>query len=335
MNNSTVFTNNGTSFFSEIENKEPMDDECSEFLVQSSTAFGVIGILLFVIGTISNILICLVYKDRIMKTTAAASNQYFLVVCLALSDLLCNLAVIPIETIMNLTCARDEFIFSQGVVVMFNALWHALTTLSLNILLLMTLERLISVKFPFYQLKRRHVIYSVLSVTLYSLATFCFYYFLQGWSEAREYFYILPYWSEMIGLIANFLLPSFANVAIYLYLFRIATIQRRRIQQQTTSVDRRDSQRTRNRNNSMQKRNKLYQNVMLLFCVTWIPFLVYNLYTFVDYHRLTTCLDDAFDSFTTMLVFTNSAFNGLVYTVASKSFRQHLLRWISRMKITK
>ena len=177
---------------------------CSNFNFMAGTTitFGMTCILLSIIGTVSNILICIIYKEHITKTTSV-SNQYFLVVCLAMADLLAATVTIPIEATLYLTIQREAFIFSQSLVVLFNAVWYCLTTLSLYMLLLMTLERFVSVKFPFYHLKKRHTAYAVIIVIVYCLFVFFFYYFLQEISEDREYFFIMPYWAEMSGLFLN------------------------------------------------------------------------------------------------------------------------------------
>ena len=318
--------------------------ECSDFkfYIISNTIFGIICILLSIIGTVSNILICIIYKEHITKTTSV-SNQYFLVVCLAMADLLAATVTIPIEATLYLTIQREAFIFSQSLVVLFNAVWYCLTTLSLYMLLLMTLERFVSVKFPFYHLKKRHTAYAVITVIVYCLSVFSFYYFLQEISEDKDYFLIMPYWAEVFGLFVNTLIPSFANVAIYLYLFRIAKIQQRRIRQQTIEmVDQQQPSQQQNNNNkrknrknsSVQKTNKIYQNVMVLFCITWIPFLIFNIYTFIDISFYTTCAGSFMDSFTSLMVYMNNACNGLVYTVASKSFRHKLLHLTKRTKVS-
>ena len=141
---------------------------CSNFNFMAGTTitFGMTCILLSIIGTVSNILICIIYKEHITKTTSV-SNQYFLVVCLAMADLLAATVTIPIEATLYLTIQREAFIFSQSLVVLFNAVWYCLTTLSLYMLLLMTLERFVSVKFPFYHLKKRHTTYAVITVVVY------------------------------------------------------------------------------------------------------------------------------------------------------------------------
>ena len=335
----TPYPSNITLPFLNGTNKVIGEDEgeCSDFklLIIIHTLLGVICILLSVIGTISNILICVIYKEHITKTTSV-SNQYFIVVCLALADLLSAMVIIPMEAKVYLTFQREVFIFSQSLVVLYNSVWYCLTTLSLYMLLLMTLERLISVKFPFYQLKKRHIVYAVISVCIYCLTVFLFYYFLQEVSEDRDYFFIIPYWAELFGLFVNNLIPSFANVAIYLYLFRIAKIQQRRIQQLTIEIPHQPSQQSINKkreNSNIRKNNKIYQNVMALFSVTWIPFLVFNIYTFIDENYHKTCFGDTLDSFTTVMVFINNACNGLVYTVTSKSFRHELLRLTKRKNI--
>ena len=317
---------------------------CSNFNFMAGTTitFGMTCILLSIIGTVSNILICIIYKEYITKTTSV-SNQYFLVVCLAMADLLAATVTIPIEATLYLTIQREAFIFSQSLVVLFNAVWYCLTTLSLYMLLLMTLERFVSVKFPFYHLKKRHTAYAVITVVVYCLSIFLFYYFLQDVSEDKEYFFVMPYWAEMSGLFLNSFLPSFANVAIYLYLFRISKVQKRRIRQQTIEIVKQqqpsqqqnnNNKRKNRRNSSVQKTNKIYQNVMVLFCITWIPFLIFNIYTFIDISFYTTCAGSFMDSFTSLMVYMNNACNGLVYTVASKSFRHKLLHLTKRTKVS-
>ena len=318
--------------------------ECSDFkfYIISNTIFGIICILLSIIGTVSNILICIIYKEHITKTTSV-SNQYFLVVCLAMADLLAATVTIPIEATLYLTIQREAFIFSQSLVVLFNAVWYCLTTLSLYMLLLMTLERFVSVKFPFYHLKKRHTAYAVITVVVYCLSIFLFYYFLQDVSEDKEYFFVMPYWAEMSGLFLNSFLPSFANVAIYLYLFRISKVQKRRIRQQTIEIVKQqqpsqqqnnNNKRKNRKNSSVQKTNKIYQNVMVLFCITWIPFLIFNLYTFIFENFHETCIGDLIDSFTAVMVFMNNACNGLVYTLTCKSFRHKLLRFIKKTQVS-
>ena len=139
--------------------------------------------------------------------------------------------------------------------------WFSSLNLSVYILLLMTIERLIAIRFPFKPLKRRTLISGIFFVFLMSVAVF-FYYFYQLVRPTEQIFHfemeLLP---EMLGFFINLFLPSAVNIFLYIIIFYLARAQRRRVNSASST----------NRSNT-----KIYQYVMVLFCTTWLPFALYN-----------------------------------------------------------
>ena len=60
---------------------------------------------------------------------------------------------------------------------------------------------------------------------------------------------------------------------------------------------------------------------MVLFLITWLPFDIYNTYTFIDLQFYDTCIGGALDTITVALVSFNAVLNGLIYSSVSKTFR--------------
>ena len=266
-------------------------------------------------GILSNVFICVVILRN--RSQLWNTNQYLLVFSLALSDLMTSLISMPMEAISHVTdYMEQERYFLPPLGVLFeNAQWYMFQILSLHLLLLMTLERFMAIRFPFYQLKRSHVKIGIIIVWIYSVSCFCFHFFMQELPENGKYDHKMPFESELSSFIVNFILPVFVNISIYLYIFNVVRKQRSRIE--SLKVTTPGNTKRPKRNN-----NRIYVYIMLIFCTIWLPFSIYCLHTIIDVEFFNSCYGEVLDSVTTLLTFINNIANACVYGATNKIFKR-------------
>jgi len=297
----------------------------NQSLTNFNTSLGIFILLLSIISIISNLLICMVYRRGFSR-----SNQNLLIVCLAIADLLNAVVVMPLEATSHLTYRWEEYYLTPGGIVFENAFYYMGQTLSVYCLLLMTLERFISIRFPFYHLNRWYVLGAVVLVCVFSVKTLFFYYFLQQWPTERVYDFKMPDSAEVLGLCLNFVLPTFVNVALYGYIFKVVRQQNKRIRSLSVVASSLNKKQQLKKTDGLQRsRNRVYVYVMAMFCILWIPFCFFNIYTFINTPFYFTCVGESLDSLFTALAFVNNAGNALIYTTSSSKFRQSLKKMLN------
>lgn len=291
-----------------------MEPECwsENTNIQIYNGLGILNIFLSIFGTATNIIIILVYWQK------RSQNQFLMIIALAFCDLLLSAVLIPLEAITAFSENWDRFFTAQEGMVACISLWFSLTTLSVYMLLLMTIERFIAIRFPFSPLKRRTLIGWMCVTVLNAMATFVYYFIQMKRPSEQIYHYEIEVLPETLGFIFNFILPAAVNVVLYCYIFSISRIQRERIRKQMP----------RNSTNKLatSKKIMIYHYVMILFCVTWLPFTLFNAYTLIDPAYWETCTAGALDIFTATLIQFNAVLNGLVYSSVSKTFREKAKR---------
>ena len=118
---------------------------------------------------------------------------------------------------------------------------------------------------------------------------------------------------EIVGFLLNCFLPSVVNIILYACVFKISRTQRKRIQIQIAAVA--------PTHQNEHKKIRIYQYVMVLFLITWLPFDIYVAYTYFYLQFYYTCIGATLELITASLISFNAVLNGLIYSSVSKTFR--------------
>ena len=274
---------------------------------------GVFDLILALIGIVSNILIIAVTK-RLRRR-----NQYTLVTSLAVFDLLISLIVMTLEGVSHLTYNFEFYFLPPVLMVCQNAIWFSLTSGSIYSLFLMSLERFLSIKYPFRKIKHRHVIIAVGLVCIYTITCFLYYSLLQNIPQKQYYLFKIPKWADYLGLLMNIVLPTLSNIAIYIYISDV--VKQHQIRIDSTMVGQHQGHKT-----SYKSGTRLYKYVMVMFCATWAPFCIYNVLILVYRKIYETCIGETIDSLFSSISFLNSIGNAFLYSSSNRHFRKSFKR---------
>ena len=303
----TVDSNNNTNGFN--TNATNLE-ECweSNTLVYLNLGVGIFNTFIVVFGICSNIFVCcVVCKNRLWRS----SDQFVLIFFLAVADLLTSSIIVPIEAISFYTYNHDKYFLTPSWTVFQNALWFSQMTLSLCMVLLLTVDRFIGVRFPLERLtiSTRKVLIAVGGVWIYALLVFLFYFFMQTKPAENYYQFIMPGWAQRIGFYVTVFIPLNINTILYLYIFHFvrATAKERT---KITSVHRK------------QKCNiKLYFCVVAVYLLLWQPYCMYEVYILNYPEAYATCEGESIDSLLSSLIHANTVCNAFIYSATSSTFK--------------
>ena len=268
-------------------------------------ALGALNIIFAVTGTLMNIIIIIVYWSKKSK------NQYAMIIALALADLCVCAGLLPLEAVISLTNFDEVYFLPPSLMVAQIAFWYAVTNLSVYVLLLMTIERFIVIRDPFHPLNRRTLIGGLGLIVIVSMTTFVYYFLILKRPLTQIYWFEMDKTLEIVGFTVNFILPSTANIIMYQYIYWVAQSHRKRM-----------NTRIKASNQNPIPKMRIYNCVMVLFCVTWLPFIIFNISTFIDDSFFYTCAGDVVETLTALLVSSNSVLNGFIYSSVSGTFRK-------------
>ncbi|XP_066933286.1 histamine H2 receptor-like [Clytia hemisphaerica] len=271
---------------------------------------GVFDLILAIIGIVSNILIIKVTRRLRQR------NQYTLVTALAAFDLLISLLVMPLEGVSHLTYKFEFYFLPPIPMICQNAIWFCLTGGSIYSLFLMSLERFLSIKYPFRKIKHRHVIVAIALVSIYTVTCFLYYLLLQRIPQKQYYLFKIPKWADYFGLLMNIVLPTLSNIAIYIYISDV--VKQHQIRIDSTMVGKQGAQ----PKTSYISGTRLYKYVMVMFCVTWAPFCIYNVLILVYRKIYETCIGETIDSLFSSISFLNSIGNAFLYSSSNIHFQK-------------
>lgn len=272
---------------------------------------------------LGNATICLLIARR----PCFYKTQYALVFMLSLADLLNTLVSLPMEVASYLTYDREEYVFSPTATVFQNAIWYTLTSLSILSLMLISIEKALTIYFPFkyvFIITKRTVGAALLIVWLHGATTFTAFWWFQRWPLRGVYDFYVPRWFEDLTILINFVIPSLVNFLSYGYIFKTIIQHSRKTvnpfgeqQQHKTSKWKRDIQLARNLKNT---RPFIY--LAISFFIFLLPFIVYQVYLTFDPNQYYKCEGELIDSTLSMVTFANSVGNVFIYGTSNSRFRK-------------
>ncbi|XP_066933164.1 neuromedin-U receptor 2-like [Clytia hemisphaerica] len=300
-----------------------------------------LGILVTVFGVISfigNGIICII----IAKNRTFHKPTYGLVFMLAFSDWLNTVIALPMEVASYLTYDYEYYIFSPTATVFQNAIWYALTSLSILSLMAISIEKFITIYYPFkyvYIVTKKSVTLLVTCIWFQAIITFTLFWVLQRWPEKGYYDFYVPHSFEKAILALNFVIPSIVNFISYGYIFKtllkhklreIKTLQRRAGDDNSRKLKKKSSVAVaRNLKNT---RPFIYLGIS--FFVLWLPFIIYQLYLTFDQSFYYTCEGELIDSTLSMITFGNCVGNVFIYGSSNKRFRNEFRSMVGIPKLT-
>ena len=308
-------------------------------MVYFNYALGVSIAIFGLFSLLGNATICVIIAAG--RRSAFRKLQYTLVFMLALADLLNTLIALPMEIVSYLTYNQDRYVFRPATTVFQNAIWYTLTSLSISSLMLISVEKFLTIYFPFkyvYIITKRTVMLALVCIWLHAVATFVSFWCLQRWPEDGYYDFYVPRWFEDLVILVNFVLPSVVNFASYGYIFKTLIQhnrkdvspfckeqkqshkeQRQQQQQQPqkcTAKWKSDLKLARNLKNT---RPFIYLGISFFFLL--LPFIVYQVYLTFDPDLYYTCGGELVDSTLSMVTFGNSVGNVFIYGTSNSRFR--------------
>ena len=329
--------------------------ECysSSTMVYLNYSLGISVAILGLFSFLGNITMC------IMMTAGRRSTfkkvQYALVFMLALADLLNTVISLPMEVASYLTYNHDQYVFSPTATIFQNAIWYTLTSLSISSLMLISVEKLITIYFPFkyvYIITKRTVMAAIACIWLHAVVTFTCFWCLQRWPEDGYYDFYVPRWFEDTVILFNFVLPSIVNFISYGYIFKTLIQHSRkiaspfsqdRIQNENQQLQQQQQQQQQQPQQSQQQHHHHHKYIAKLksdlrlarnlrntrpfiylgisFFFLLLPFIVYQVYLTFHPDLYYTCGGELVDSTLSMVTFGNSVGNVFIYGTSNSRFR--------------
>lgn len=231
---SQIFNNLSTSVSTIVPNAEGLEQstrkyqQCGDVYTKFAIVLGIIIVILGLVAAFGNALTCLV----IVKNKEFHSVTNALLLSLGLSDLLVSCVLLPFDVGHYFTYEQPMYIYSPLCVVIYNGIYFTLTSLSIMNLLLVSIDRFISIRYPFslyVTSSKRTMKIALACVWLYCLMFFISMLFVQEWPKEGTFDYSLPRWYEWLFLFLNWILPTLMNVLIYLYILMTVVSQRKTI----------------------------------------------------------------------------------------------------------
>ena len=298
-----------------------------------------LGILVAVFGVISffgNSIICII----IAKNRTFHKATYGLVFMLAFSDWLNTVVALPMEVASYLTYDDEYYIFSSTATVFQNAIWYALTSLSILSLMAISIEKFITIYYPFryvYIVTKKSVTLLILCIWLQAIVTFTLFWVLQRWPEEGYYDFYVPHSFEKAILALNFVIPSIVNFISYGYIFK--TLLKHKLRELKALQRRTDDQSRKLKKNSVTvarnlKNTRPFIYLGISFFVLWLPFIIYQLYLTFDQTFYYTCQGELIDSTLSMITFGNCVGNVFIYGSSNKHFRNEFRNMVGLPKLT-
>eukprot|EP00111_Clytia_hemisphaerica_P000819 TCONS_00002397-protein len=277
---------------------------------------GVLNTLIALFGIPANTFICYV----VITTRLWSSNNFVFIFWLAVSDLLTCVVCIPIEAVSFYTYDWEIYMLPPIGVVFQNAIWYFCAAWTLYILFVMTLDRFLAVRCPLKHLKitKKWINIALVWTFIHSVGIFVFSFEMQEYPEAGVYDFIMPAWAEIVILLL-LLLPLFANLAMYIYIFKIVQNRRKDRSKRLRESDAK-------RKFSFRKRvaiNRLYIYMMLFVIIIWLPFSVYQIYLLIDTDLFGTCIGESVDSLLSTIIHLNIVGNAFIYGLSDVTFRRY------------
>ena len=303
-------------------------------VVALNYSLGILMTLFGCIAIVGDCIICVV----ILKRRKFHKLHYAPVFMLCLSDLLISTVALPLEVASYLTYDHSLYIFTPVETVFQNAIWYALTSLSIMSLALISIEKFITIYYPFKYIEiitRKTIAGAITIVWFQGMATFVGFWYLQRWPEYGYYDFYVPQWFEKSVLLFNFVIPALINFFSYGYIFKMVLQHSRK-----NACGNFDHQTQRNNNDAKTKSDwrenlKIARNLknsrpftylVISFCCLWLPFILYQIYLTFDNQFYYSCNGELIDSTLSMITFGSCVGNALIYGIFNKQFRKIFMK---------
>nr|QBL02589.1 biogenic amine-like GPCR [Tripedalia cystophora] len=195
----------------------------AKYLYPAMSALVLIWIPVCAVGNL--IVLFSISRKRSLRTQAN-----FLLMNVAIADLLVTFFLQPIDYMYYANF--PIYPHSVGTTLVWNAAFYSLLTASVYSLAVLSLERLLAIRCPLRYnvlITRKGLFMILMSIWLYSSATFITVYTVQKKPKPGKFDYLVPdgFYGGLITV--NFLLPLAFMMAAYFYIFKVARRHRRQI----------------------------------------------------------------------------------------------------------
>ncbi|XP_020893180.1 octopamine receptor Oamb-like [Exaiptasia diaphana] len=309
---------------------EEDDEVCSEEISPPLIAAGITMLsVMIVCGILGNSLVCIsMVKCSFLRRTL--SN--YLVVSLALSDLLVCTSVLPFDIIYWMDF--PQWTIGGYACNIWNSLFYLMMTASVMNLVLISGDRFIAVVYPFrYPTWVTYRVIKVLltSVWVYSVGVGATLFVLLVPPDGDYYSFDLGEYGDFKWYlnIGNVLIPFSIMVLLYIKIYVIARHHSRRMSTSQAS----DGSVVNNRISETLRRElriaKALGVIVLCFLLCWLPYVVLNFMTLNDsiYYD---CNIELADTVFCWLAYMNSVLNPILYAYTNHDFRRAFKSIFSR-----
>jgi len=321
LSNYTTPNRNDTLFFLSLYDFDNVAMISKEF----STIMAIVFVLITVTGIFANLVLII----TIATTRKLYSATHAFIVNLAIVDLLTASFVIPYDVNFMVKGYYTYNLVECGI--MHTAFLMSLPLAILNLALL-TIERFITITFPFKRDKilTKHVVFLVLLVTwVYTLVVSLFplmYNLGSLTSEFGDCQYVFPWGFSYFYCVVNFLIPIITIVIVNFMIFRIANSHEKRITISYTDCHK--QQRKKGRLLLFRKGAKRVFLLVTIFTLCWLPYIVlviWNVSCNICHPRELTWIGNAVN-------YMSVALNPLLYGLSNKCIRKEALKKIEKLK---
>lgn len=291
------------------DEEEDYEEERYKFILKSCFIF---GIMMFTI--IGNVLsIAVILRTKVLKTP---SGNF--IISLAAADLMVGACVVPFSFI---SASQGKWIFSNQVCTAVGFLQFYSTTLSISNLLVLTIDRWISVTKPlkYTRLMTNRVSYVCIAfiwIAVLIIDIPMVFPSVGHFRDMRKVYICSPQWrtnlAYTIVLISVYLLPSFTMVLILnLRLFCLSRKHRRSM----NNIERHTQSR---KEKSSVKSKIVIFTIVLTFEISWMPYFIVEIIRLVN----PVVVDNDVTFIVSWIAVCNSFMNSVIYTCLNRKFRE-------------
>ncbi|OWF40244.1 5-hydroxytryptamine receptor 1-like [Mizuhopecten yessoensis] len=254
----------------------------------------------------------------IIRTKALRTPSGNFIISLAAADMMVGACVVPLSFA---SATQGKWIFSNEVCTVVGFLQFYSTTLSISNLLVLTIDRWISVTKPLKYTRLMTNKTSYMCIAFIWIAVFLIdipmvFPAVGQFRDMRNVYICSPQWRTNMAytfvLVAVYLLPSFTMVFVLnLRLFCLSRKHRRKmniIERQTQSG---------NQVSSMKSKIVIF-TIVLTFEISWIPYFIVEIIRLFDL----TVVNDYILFAVSWIAVSNSFMNSVIYTCLNRKFRE-------------
>ncbi|XP_060075824.1 dopamine receptor 2-like [Ylistrum balloti] len=291
------------------EKEHEYEEERSKFIIKACFIFGIM--ICTIIG--NTLSIAVIIRTKVLRTP---SGNF--IISLAAADLMVGACVVPFSFV---SASQGKWIFSDQVCTFVGFLQFYSTTLSISNLLVLTIDRWISVTRPLKYTrwmtnKTSYVCIAFIWIAVFLIDIPMVFPAVGHFRDMRKVYICSPQWQTNLAytfvLIAVYLLPSFTMVLVLnLRLFCLSRKHRLKM----NSIERQTQ--SRNSLSSMKSKIVIF-TIVLTFEISWMPYFV------VEIIRLFSLavVDNNVTFIVSWVAVCNSFMNSVIYTCLNRKFRE-------------